>query len=600
MKALDVSMPEEAHDPFTLDIIKNALGAIADEMAITVARTARSFVVKEALDFSTALFNAGGDLIAQGTCLPLHMGAMPFAIEAVERAFGGDMRPGDIYVMNDPWDGSTHLPDVVCVKPVFMAGALVGYAAALAHQTDIGGRVAGGNASDSTEIYQEGLRLPPVRLYDAGEPVDAIFRIIGRNVRVPDTVLGDIRSEVAACAIGERQLIDLIGKYGKGPFEAWCQELLDYTERFTRSEIAKLPDGSYRFTDWIDDDGIDPDPIVFSCCITVHGDDLTVDFEGTAPQVRGAINSVFPFTASAAWACVRAVLDGNIPNNAGYFRPIEVKAPKRSIVNADPPSPVAARGLAGFRIADSVMGCLAQIVPDLVPASGGNAPEAGISLGGYEPDGTPFVYLEFLVGSWGGGPHRDGMDACTGIIVNYSNTPVELLETEQPLLIERYAFVEDSGGPGEYRGRPRPRAAPSVPVRRRDRPGAIGPAPRAALRPERRRHRGALGRADPAGPRRGRADAVEVPDPARQGRRDRYPPCERRRLRPGVRPGSGTGPRRRARGEGERVACGRGLRCRPHRHAARDRRRSDPCPAGIGVRRAMTKPLAERGSGWPC
>ena len=452
MEAMDVGMPEAAHDPFTLDIIKNALAAIADEMANTVARTARSFVVKEALDFSTALFNARGELIAQGTCLPLHMGAMPFAIEAVERAFGGDMRAGDVYVTNDPWDGSTHLPDVVCVKPVFMDGGLVGYAAALAHQTDIGGRVAGGNASDSTEIYQEGLRLPPVRLYDAGEPVEAIFRIIERNVRVPDIVIGDIRSEVAACAIGERQLLDLIGKYGKGPFEAWCQELLDYTERFTRSEIAKLPDGSYRFTDWIDDDGIDPEPILFACCITVHGDDLTVDFEGTAPQVRGAINSVYPFTVSGALACVRAVLDGDIPNNAGYFRPIEVKAPERSIVNAYPPSPVAARGLAGFRIADVVMGCLAQIVPDLVPASGANAPEPGISLGGYEPDGTPFVYLEFLVGSWGGGPHRDGMDACTGIIVNYSNTPVELLETEQPLLVERYAFVEDSGGPGEYRG----------------------------------------------------------------------------------------------------------------------------------------------------
>ena len=215
MEAIKVAAPEAAHDPFTLDIIKNALAAIADEMANTVARTARSFVVKEALDFSTALFNADGELIAQGTCLPLHMGAMPFAIEAAERAFRGDMREGDVYVMNDPWDGSTHLPDVVCVKPVFMDGDLVGYAAALAHQTDIGGRVAGGNASDSTEIYQEGLRLPPVRLYDSGEPVEAIFRIIERNVRVPDIVIGDIRSEVAACAIGERQLLDLIGKYGK-------------------------------------------------------------------------------------------------------------------------------------------------------------------------------------------------------------------------------------------------------------------------------------------------------------------------------------------------------------------------------------------------
>ncbi|MDP6705668.1 MAG: hydantoinase B/oxoprolinase family protein [Alphaproteobacteria bacterium] len=444
--------PESARDPFTLDIIKNALAAIADEMAGTVQRTARSFVVKEALDYSTALFGADGDLIAQGTCLPLHMGAMPYAVEASKRAFAGEMRPGDIYVMNDPWDGSTHLPDVVCVKPIFLDERLVGYAAVLAHQTDIGGRVAGGNASDSTEIYQEGLRLPPVRLYDAGEPSRSVFSIIERNVRVPETVLGDIRSEVSACMIGARQLLDLIDKYGLEEFEAYCQELLDYTERYTRSEIAKLPDGEYDFTDYIDDDGIDPGPITFKVKITVKGDHMVVDFDGTSPQVRGAINSVYPFTASAAWACVRSVLDANIPNNAGYFRPIEVLTPKRSIVNPDPPSPVAARGLAGFRIADTVLGALAQIVPDLVPASGGNSPDAGVSLGGYSADGKPFVYLEFLVGSWGGGPWRDGMDACTGIIVNYSNTPTELLESEQPLLVERYGFIEDSGGPGEYRG----------------------------------------------------------------------------------------------------------------------------------------------------
>ncbi|MBL6951160.1 MAG: hydantoinase B/oxoprolinase family protein [Alphaproteobacteria bacterium] len=443
---------ESARDPFTLEVIKNALAAVADEMAGTVQRTARSFVVKEALDFSTALFDADGTMIAQGTCLPLHMGAMPYSILAAQRAFDGEMRPGDIYVMNDPWDGSTHLPDVVCVKPIFLGESLVGYAATLAHQTDIGGRVAGGNASDSTEIYQEGLRLPPVRLYDGGEPCVSIFRIIERNVRVPETVLGDIRSQIAACTIGERQLLELIEKYGLVDFEAYCVELLDYTERFTRSEITKLPDGEYDFTDYIDNDGIDPGPIIFKVKITIAGDGMVVDFAGTSPQVRGAINSVYPFTASAAWACVRSILDRGIPNNAGYFRAIKVLTPERSIVNCAPPSPVAARGLAGFRIADTVLGALAQIVPHLVPASGGSSPDAGVSLGGYHADGKPFVYLEFLVGSWGGGPWRDGMDACTGIIVNYSNTPVELLESEQPLLVERYGFIEDTGGAGEYRG----------------------------------------------------------------------------------------------------------------------------------------------------
>ena len=449
---LDDPRAGRARDPFTLEVVKNALASIADEMAATIQRTARSFVVKEALDYSTALFDGEGRLIAQGTCLPLHMGAMPYAILAMRNHFGDDMRPGDIYVTNDPWDGSTHLPDVVCVKPIFLGDGIVGYAAALAHQTDIGGRVAGGNASDSTEIYQEGLRLPPIRLYEDGEPCETVFRIIARNVRVPETVIGDIRSEVSACMIGERQLLALIERYGVEDFVCLCTELLDYTERFTRAEVAKLADGVYGFTDYIDDDGIDPDRITFKVEITVQGEEMTLDFEGSSPQVRGAINSVYPFTASAAWACVRAIMDADIPNNAGFFRPIKVLTPERSIVNCAPPSPVAARGLAGFRIADTVMGALAQIRPEIVPASGGNSPDAGVSLGGYDEDSKPFVYLEFLVGSWGGGPWRDGMDACTGIIVNYANTPAEMVEAEQPLIVERYGFIADSGGPGAWRG----------------------------------------------------------------------------------------------------------------------------------------------------
>src|SRR6185437_14791691 len=201
-------------DPFALELVKNALAALADEMALTIHRTARSFVVKEALDFSTALFAADGQLIAQGTCLPFHLGAMPFAVKAMVKEFGGRMQPGDLFVTNDPYDGSTHLPDVVLVKPIFLGDRLIGYSVALAHMTDIGGRMPGGNASDSTELYQEGLRIPPARLWRAGEPDEFIFRLIARNVRVPDKVLGDIRSLIAACAVGEREFVHLARRYG--------------------------------------------------------------------------------------------------------------------------------------------------------------------------------------------------------------------------------------------------------------------------------------------------------------------------------------------------------------------------------------------------
>ena len=444
--------PETDFDPFTLELIKNRLASIADEMALTVSRTARSFIVKEALDYSTALFTAEYDLIAQGTCLPLHLGSMPSALEAVVATFGDDMAPGDIFVLNDPYDGGTHLPDIIAVKPVFIDADIIGFSVVLAHQTDMGGRVPGSMAPDSTEIYQEGLRLPPIRLYEAGKPNDAVFRIIERNVRVPDKVMGDIMSEIAACHVGERGLIELVGHYGQGEFQRYCRELLDYTERWTRAEIARLPDGVFEFTDYIDGDGLDSSVITIKATVTVAGDAMSIDFAGSSPQVRGAINSVHSFTASATWACVRSIVDRNIPNNAGYFRPIQVLTPEASIVNPRPPAAVAARGLTADRVSDTVFGALAQLAPDLVPACGQPFPDTALSFGGVHPDGRPFVHVEGIVGSWGGGPHRDGMDACTGTIVNYSNTPVEMVEAEQPVAIERYGLVPDTGGAGRYRG----------------------------------------------------------------------------------------------------------------------------------------------------
>ncbi len=444
--------PSIARDPFALELIKNALVALADEMALTVYRTARSFVVKEALDFSTALFLADGQLIAQGTCLPFHLGAMPFAVKAVTRAYEGRILPGDLYITNDPYDGSTHLPDIVLVKPIFHLGQLIGFSVALAHMTDIGGRMPGGNASDSTEIYQEGLRIPPARLWREGEPDETMFRLIERNVRVPDKVLGDIRSLVAACVVGEREMIKLTERYGPAEFEQYCRDLLDYTERFTRAEIAKLPKGTWRFVDHLDGDGVDPNPIRIEAAVTIRADSMTIDLTGSSPQVRGAINCVYPFTLSTALACVRSIVDLSIPNNAGYFRPIEVIAPEGTVVNPRPPGAVAARGITGIRIADTIFGALAQAVPDVLPACGSNAPDVGISFGGIDEKGEACVYLEFLLASWGGGPDRDGMDACTGTLVNYSNAPVEMIEADQPIVVERYALVPDSGGPGRFRG----------------------------------------------------------------------------------------------------------------------------------------------------
>ena len=442
----------QGRDPFVLELVKNALVTLADEMALTVSRTARSFVVKEALDFSTALFMADGELIAQGTCLPFHLGAMPFAVRSVLRAFGGRIRPGDLFITNDPYDGSTHLPDIVLVKPIFHRGELLGYSSALAHMTDIGGRIPGGNASDSTEVYQEGLRIPPSRLWHQGVPDENLFRIIERNVRVPDKVIGDVRSLIAACLVGERELVKLAERYGAAEFQQYCRDLLDYTERFTRAEIARLPKGTWRFVDHLDGDGIDPRPIPFVATVTIGADEVTIDFTGTSPQVRGAINCVYAFTLSTALACVRSIVDLSIPNNAGYFRPIKVIAPEGTIVNPRPPAAVAARGITGIRIADTVFGALAQAVPHIIPACGSNLPDVGVSFGGTDEKGKSFVYLEFLLASWGGGPDRDGMDACTGTLVNYSNTPAEMVEADQPIAVEHYGFVPDSGGPGHWRG----------------------------------------------------------------------------------------------------------------------------------------------------
>ncbi len=438
-------------DPIAFELVKNALATIADEMAVTIVRTARSFVMKEAMDFSTAICDAAGQMVAQGLCLPLHMGSIPAAMEALLARYGGEFAPGDIYALNDPYEGGSHLPDIFVIKPIFAEDRLAGFSCCIGHQTDIGGRVAGGNACDSTEIYQEGLRIPPVKLYERGVPNDTLFRLLEKNVRVPATVLGDVMAEVAACRSGAREFLKLVERYGLEALQEYMRELLDYTEELTRAELRALPDGAFEFTDYIDDDGITPDPIVIQVKLIKHGGSLTADFTGTSPQCKGAINAPLSWTKSCLYACIRSILDASIPNNAGYFRPLTVIASEGSFANCVLPAPVAARGLAGMRIPEAIFGALAKMLPHKVFACE-VAGDTGVTIAGYHKDRSPFVFLEFLYGSWGGSPTRDGIDGCASLAINYSNTPAELIEVEQPIMIEQYGYVPNSGGPGKFRG----------------------------------------------------------------------------------------------------------------------------------------------------
>jgi N-methylhydantoinase B len=438
-------------DPITFAVVKSALDAIVDEMAYTVIRTARSEIVKDVMDYSAALCDRQGRMVAQARTIALHLGAVPEAMSAVLEQFEGDLAPGDIVILNDPYEGGMHLPDVFMFMPVFHGGRLEAFAVVIAHQTDMGGRVAGSNASDSTEIYQEGLRIPAVKFHERGVPSRAVRRIIEKNVRVPDRVLGDLGAQVAACMVGAREFGRLADRYGVEALREHMAELLDYAERLARAEIRTWPRGTYRFTDHLDDDGLDETPVPIAVAITVDGDGLVVDYAGSAPQVRAALNSTLSYTKSCTYLSVRSVLRQDIPNNAGIFRCIEVRAPEGSVLNPRLPGACAARALTGYRVVDAMFGALARIVPDRVPAAG----EGGntvVSIGGYTRRGRPFIIVDMICGAWGGRPDKDGIEAVTNPSQNMSNTPVEILEAQHPVRIEEYALVPDSCGAGLWRG----------------------------------------------------------------------------------------------------------------------------------------------------
>ena len=444
--------PMHTGDPITEELFRNAIAALGDEMVLTIYRTAYSGVLKNIMDYSAALCDADGRLAAQGLSLPGHLCSIPVALQAVLRHFGDDIAPGDILINNDPYDGGMHLPDIFIFRPLFADGRPIAYAATICHHTDVGGRVPGSNASDSTEIYAEGLRIPPLKLYERGQPNTTLFRMIDRNVRVPGRVLGDIRSQLAACEIAARGMSDLLARYGAEDVVALMHSTMDYSERLTRHCLSELPDGEATFTDWIDDDQIDVGvPIPLVCTVRKRGDAMEVDWTGSAPQVKGAINNTWSYTAAMSFTAVKSVLSVNMPNNDGVFRPIKVIAPPGTITNGKLPAACAARGLTGFRGVDCCFGALAQLYPDRVYAAsdGGNT---GITIGGYDKALRPFIYVDFLSGCWGGRPWADGLDGNTSMFANMASFSAEVIEAENPLEVLDYEFVPDTGGAGLFRG----------------------------------------------------------------------------------------------------------------------------------------------------
>ena len=439
-------------DPITEELFRNAISALGDEMVLTIYRTAYSGVLKNIMDYSAAICDAEGRLVAQGLSLPGHLASIPVSLKAVLAAFGDDIAEGDIFINNDPYDGGMHLPDIFVFKPLFAEGRVVAYAATICHHTDVGGRVPGSNASDSTEIYAEGLRIPPLKLYEKGVANSTLFRIIERNVRMPGRVFGDLRSQLAACEIAARGMTDLVARYSADGIRELMVAMMDYSERLTRHCLLELADGEATFTDWIDDDQIDVGvPIKLVCTIRKRGDTMEVDWTGSAPQVKGAINNTLSYTQAMSYTAVKSVLSINMPNNDGVFRAIKVIAPAGTITHGKLPAACAARGLTGFRGVDCAFGALAQLYPDKVFAAsdGGNT---GLTIGGYDKDLKPFIYVDFISGAWGGRPWADGLDGNTTMFANMASFSVEVIEAENPLEVLDYEFVPDTGGAGKFRG----------------------------------------------------------------------------------------------------------------------------------------------------
>lgn len=449
-------------DPIQLEVFKHRFAAIAEEMGAVLRKASYSPNIKERRDFSCALFDAEGRMIAQAAHIPVHLGSMPLSVEAAISDFP-NLGPGDVVIVNDPYRGGTHLPDITLVSPVFVSDPAVsnstqdhqllfGFVASRAHHSDVGGMTPG-SMPIAREIYQEGIIIPPIQLISAGEINQAAWKLLLANVRTAEEREGDLWAQIAANQRGEKRLQELVSAHGTAKVKLYMDAMLAYTERMTRRLLESIPDGNYVFSDYLDDDGVSDEPILIKVSILIRGDLAKVDFTGSAPQQKGSINAVYAITLSAVYYVFRCLIGLDVPNNAGCLAPIQVIAPEGSVVNAQHPAPVAGGNVeTSQRITDVLLGALSKALPEKVPAASQGTMN-NITIGGHDPSlNSPFAYYETIGGGMGALPTQDGVSAIHSHMTNTLNTPAEAMEYAYPLRVLRYEIRRGSGGTGKFRG----------------------------------------------------------------------------------------------------------------------------------------------------
>lgn len=440
-------------DPITLEVIRHALAGAAREMGVTLRKTSCSPIFNEGNDYSCAVFTAGREVVSHGEFLPIHLGSLAFAVNAAADAFAEEgFVPGDSVLMNDPYRGGSHLPDVTLVSPIFDGGAIVGYAANRAHHLDVGGTVPGSFFAAARENYQEGLRITPVKLFRAGRRDERLMELVVNNCRLPTQMRVDLESQVSANRTAITRVQELIGNYGAETVAQAMTALLDGSEREMRNAIAAWPDGVYQASDWVDNDGLTDAPREIRVTVTVSGDEVEVDFSGSSEQVPGPFNSVPGYTHSGVYMTLQAATDPAIAPNAGCYRPVKIDAPLGTIVNPRFPAACTGGNEITCIIHNTVFRALAKI-----PGARAMACDQGSSnnllISGHDPgSGERYVIYEYPEGGWGGNRDRDGLSAVFSIVGNTWNVPVEVVEQRFPVRVDRYELRPDSGGAGEHRG----------------------------------------------------------------------------------------------------------------------------------------------------
>ncbi|HSE91876.1 MAG TPA: hydantoinase B/oxoprolinase family protein, partial [Methylomirabilota bacterium] len=439
-------------DPITLAVVWGALSSIAVEIGTTVHKTAYSEQAREGQDFSVAIFDRAGRMVAQGPYSPGHMGAMSFAVKNALAAHPvATLRPGDAILLNDPLLGSGHFPDFFITQPAFHRGELIGFVVNIVHHTDVGGQRPGSQGVVGIlDYFQEGLRIPPTKVWREYREDEGVIGIVAANTRTPDRVLGDLRAQRSALRVGEQRLVEVVERYGRDTVFTVMDEIIARTETAMRAAIRAVPDGVYTFEDFLDDYGPDTEPVRVRCAVTVSGDALTVDYEGSSPQTPSGLNSYINYTRSYSYAAIKCLTDPLGPMNEGALAPITVRAPEGSFLNPRPPAGGGPRALICYRVFEAVLGALAPALPERVAAAASHM--ANPTFGGRDRrHGRRFVAYELVLSGTGARATRDGCEGMSWAF-NASNIPVEAQEARHPIVVERFELQRDSGGPGRYRG----------------------------------------------------------------------------------------------------------------------------------------------------